>query len=543
MTEAKPATPLSVLIVDDSENDTFFVSRALERAGFELYTKRVDTPDAMAAALHEHSWDVILADFSMPHFSGPLALEVLQKADLDIPFILVSGTVGEETAVAMMKAGASDFVLKDHLGRLAAVVARELREATIRHQRRWAEAALETLAEAGRLAVEAPDFESVVSRAAELVVPRLADWCTVYARDRRTITDAVAVACRPGVDRAALEELAHNHPPVLEATDPVFGEVLRTRQPTLLRSIEDDELVNLARDDAQLRLLSRLEPRSLIVIPQVVRERLTGVLVLASQQRCRYSEADLGIANDIGGRFALVIENARLARERDEFISTAVHEIKTPLAVIKMAVQMASELSPDQRAERLPGLLDRLDRQVNRLTRLVNEVLEVSRIDLKRLVLSRAPVHLDSLVERAVAEVQDVSAQHHIEIRRNDPVTVDADSERIEQVLTNLLVNAVRYSPGRDSIEVESRRQDGEAVVCVRDHGIGIPADKQGRMFERFYRAHVGTQYEHTSSLGVGLYVSRELVTRHGGRIGFESTEGKGSTFWFSLPILKEAPQ
>src|SRR5262245_22416717 len=143
MINAKPALPLSVLLVDDSENDAFFVSRALERAGYELYTKRVDTPEAMAAALQEHTWDVILADFSMPHFSGPQALEVLQKAALDVPFVLVSGTVGEETAVAMMKAGAHDFVLKDHLGRLAAVVARELRETAVRRQRRWAEAALE----------------------------------------------------------------------------------------------------------------------------------------------------------------------------------------------------------------------------------------------------------------------------------------------------------------------------------------------------------------------------------------------------------------
>lgn len=534
-------TPLAVLMVDDSENDALLIARELKRAGFDLYTKRVDTAEALARELREHAWDLVLADFSMPHFTGPLALEVVQKANLDVPFILVSGTVGEETAVAMMKAGAHDFVLKDHLGRLAAVVARELREVTIRRQRRWAEAALETLAEAGRLAVEAPDFEAVIARAAELVVPRLADWSIVYARDRRSITDVISVASLPEIDRAGLEELARRYPPTLDDRDPLFGEVVRKRSPALSSRIDDEQLARLAHDDRHLQLMKKLELRSLMLIPQVARERLVGVLVLASRQRGRYSEADLGIANEIGGRFALVVENARLARERDEFISTAVHEIKTPLAVIKTAVQMVKELPPERREARLPTLLDRVDRQCNRLTRLVNEVLEVSRIDLKRLALIRTRIDLAELVERVVAEAQDISAHHQLRILRNDPVTVDVDPERVEQVLTNLLSNAIRYSPGKGAIEIESRRDRMEAVVSVRDHGIGIPTEKQARMFERFYRAHVGTPYEHASSLGVGLYLSREIITRHGGKMGFESMDGLGSTFWFSLPIAEEA--
>lgn len=529
--------PLAVLIVEDSEDDTLLVIRELRKSGFDPTTRRVDTPQDMAAALGERVWDLILADYRMPRFSGPQALELVQQAGVDVPFILVSGTVGEETAVAMMKAGAHDFVLKDHLGRLGAVASRELREAEVRRQRRWAEAALEILAEAGRLFVDSLDFQAVVARAAKLPVPRLADWCIVYARDRSSITDATEVACREGIDAAALHELARRYPPILDGTDPLFGDAVRTHAPTLVSKITDEAMAALARDEGHLQLLRLLEPRSLMVIPQVARDRLVGMLVFAARVSGRYSPADLGLANEIGSRVGLVVENARLSRAREEFMSTAIHEIKTPIAVIKTAVQLMQQLPPERREARLDDLLARLDRQVNRLTRLVTDVLEVSRLDLKRITLTRRPTDLAGLVKRIVHEMQGVSSRHELVIVRNDAITIDVDPDRIEQVLTNLIDNAIKYSPAGGPIEIESRRNGDSVVVSVRDRGIGIARDKQARIFERFYRAHAGTPYEHTSSLGVGLYLSHEFVERHGGEMWFESSEGEGSRFAFRLPL------
>jgi signal transduction histidine kinase/FixJ family two-component response regulator len=534
------ARSIAVLVVDDSEDDALLITRELRHSGFDPVVKRVDVAESMAAALDERPWDVILADYRMPHFSGTRALEVLQRSGRDIPFILVSGTVGEETAVAMMKAGASDFVLKHRLARLGAAVARELRDSEVRRQRRWAEAALEILAEAGKLAVELSDFDQVVSRAANLLVPRLADWCIVYARDRATITDEVGFACRAELDRHAVEELARRYPPRTDSSDTVIDQVLRTRKPALISNVTDDDLGALARDPQHLRLLRQVDPRSLMVIPQVARERVVGLLVLAARRPGRFTGADLDLATELGGRFALIIENARLSRAREEFISTAIHEIKTPLAVIKTAVEVVQRLSPAQREQRLPELLARLDRQVDRLTRLVTDVLEISRLDLKRTVLARRPTDLAALVEHVVTEVRDISPRHRLVITRNDPITIAIDGDRIEQVLTNVLANAVKYSPAGGDVEVSSRRDDGNVVVAVRDRGIGIPKDKQARIFERFYRAHVGTPYEHASSLGVGLYLSQEMINRHGGHMWFESVEGEGSTFGFTLPLEHE---
>lgn len=537
------AVRITVLVVDDSEDDTLLMLNELGAAGFEPISRRVDTAEAMSAALAEQRWDMILADYRMPQFSGMRALDVLKQSKLDIPFILVSGTVGEEAAVAMMKAGANDFVLKHRLTRLGAAVARELRDAEVRRQNRRAEAALEILADAGKLAIEVLDLDTIVKRAAELLVPRLADWCIVYARDPTAMTDQSAVACAEGVDLGALEDLARRYP--LEVADghAGFGAMMRTRQPTLISTVRDEDLVALARDQQQLRLLARLEPRSLLFIPQIARDRVVGLVVLAARSPGRYTPADVELARELGGRFALVVENARLSRARDEFITTAIHEIKTPLAVIKTSVEVAQRLTPAQREERLPELLARLDRQVDRMTRLVTDVLEVSRLDRERAPFTRRPTNLATLVTEVVERVRSVSPRHRLVIERNDPITIDVDPDRIEQVLTDLLANAVKYSPGGGDVEIESRRRDGQVQVAVHDHGIGIPKNRQAHVFERFYRAHAGTSYEHASSLGVGLHLAQELIRRHGGTLWFESTEGVGSTFGFTLPTHPEEPR
>src|SRR3989454_12043132 len=134
--------PLRLLLVEDSENDALLLVRELTRAGFELVVERVETAGAMQAALGRRGWDIVLGDSSMPQFGGAAALALLRERGLDVPFIIVSGTIGEERAVAAMKAGASDYVPKDKLKRLVPVIERELREAAGRRERRRAEAAL-----------------------------------------------------------------------------------------------------------------------------------------------------------------------------------------------------------------------------------------------------------------------------------------------------------------------------------------------------------------------------------------------------------------
>jgi len=232
-----------------------------------------------------------------------------------------------------------------------------------------------------------------------------------------------------------------------------------------------------------------------------------------------------------------VTEMKEIDRLKDEFISVASHEMKTPLTVIKGYSQIL-----ERRLEAAGARSSELDMarhilsQTNRLASLTDRLLDVSRIQFGRLGLDKQSMDLSALV-RDVAERMKVSTEDHsIRVSVEESVQVDADTGRLEQVLANLITNAAKYSPEGTDIEVRLERSNGEALVSVRDHGYGIPKERQGRIFQRFYRA---TTDERKSGLGLGLYVSKGIVDAHGGDIWFESEEGKGSTFCVKLPIAQ----
>jgi len=163
-------------------------------------------------------------------------------------------------------------------------------------------------------------------------------------------------------------------------------------------------------------------------------------------------------------------------------------------------------------------------------------LLDISRLHLGQLELTVERVDLPELIQEVADRVALTASQHRIRPVTLEPVVVRGDRDRLEQVLVNLADNAVRYSPQGGDVEVALVVQGDEAVVSVRDYGVGIPAEKQARIFQQFFRAHMGTPYDY-GGLGVGLYISNEIVKRHGGRMWFESQEGRGSTFFFSLPL------
>jgi len=229
-----------------------------------------------------------------------------------------------------------------------------------------------------------------------------------------------------------------------------------------------------------------------------------------------------------------VSEERRFDELRDEFLSTAAHEFKTPLAVIKAYAQLLRKRSDGE----APALLV-INRQVDRLSRLVQQLLEVSRFRLGGPEMRRERYDLAEQVAQALERTRDRAEGHRLLLVERAPAPVYADRERIGQVLGNLIDNAVKFSPGGGDIEAAVRRLDREVEISIRDAGVGIPRDKQGRVFERYYRAHAGT-HEDYGGMGVGLDMSREIVARHGGRMWFESEPGVGSTFSFTLPLDRE---
>lgn len=235
-----------------------------------------------------------------------------------------------------------------------------------------------------------------------------------------------------------------------------------------------------------------------------------------------------------------VAELKRLERMRDEFLSVAAHELRTPITTIKGYAQLLDRWTPGGHEPREGKAFKILNRQSDRLSELVQELLEVSRLQLGRLELRRQRFELGALVGEVIDRMRGVSSRHRFVLHQEGPVLVDADPNRIDQVLTNLFDNAIKYSPDGGDIVAMVGVREGQAVVSVKDQGMGIPRERQGHLFERFYRAHAGLGSDR-GGMGIGLHLSEQLLQRHGGRIWFESEEGMGSTFSFSLALAEPA--
>jgi two-component system phosphate regulon sensor histidine kinase PhoR len=233
-------------------------------------------------------------------------------------------------------------------------------------------------------------------------------------------------------------------------------------------------------------------------------------------------------------RLAVVVlrdlsESERLAQTREEFLATAAHELKTPLSIIKAHAQLLLRKAEE------PGLAV-IVRQVDRLTRLAQQILDASRLRLANVELRPERLDLRALAAVVVEDMGPSPGGHPVRIEGTAPAFVEADRDRITRVIAALVDNAIRFSPAESAVEVRVGVRGAEAIFSVLDHGVGISAERQDRVFERYYRAHSGTA-EDRGGLGVGLDACREIVARHGGRMWFESERGVGSTFLFALPL------
>ena len=296
---------------------------------------------------------------------------------------------------------------------------------------------------------------------------------------------------------------------------------------------------------------SRMKLASLLILPLRTRREMLGALVIAANDPDRAMTDDkLPLAEVLAERAALAIENAKLyteqvearrkvedlSRLKDEFLSIASHELRTPVTSIKGYTQLAKMLIREGDLNTSEEYLDIALDQIDRMSRLILELLDVSRIETGRLEIRREPIAWSQFV-------RDVVHRHHTAVsdRRfhlvvpEDSKIVTGDRDRLEQVLGNLLENAVKYSPEGSEVYVNVEDRGDSLITSVCDRGIGIPADELGQVFERFHR---GRQVSSTNygGLGLGLYITKQIIERHGGTIWVDSKEGTGTTFFFSLP-------
>ncbi|WP_437819985.1 AAA family ATPase [Sorangium sp. So ce1078] len=396
-------------------------------------------------------------------------------------------------------------------------------------ERRRAEQALKATEQAERFLAEASrnlmalGYSATLESVALLAVPELADQCVVevdldHGAPGHTVSAGVPAELADAV-KGALRPLA--------AASPVRPEV---------------------GDVGPVPLLRQLGIHAFVRVPLLARDRCFGVMtLLVTTPRRRYSPADLRLAEELGFRAALALDNARLFAEaqqaivrRDEFLVVASHELKTPLTSLQMQVQRVERLLRGRSlaelpAERIEAMFQILGRQTSRLGRLVDELLDVTRMNAGRLTLTRAPVDLAALAREVVERLrpQLADARCPIQLDLDEPVVGHWDPSRVEQVVINLLSNAMKYGAGRP-ILVGARRQADRALLVVRDQGIGIAEADQSRIFERFERA---VSVRNFGGLGLGLYIARSIVASHGGSIRVQSKPGAGATFVVELPL------
>jgi PAS domain S-box-containing protein len=226
-----------------------------------------------------------------------------------------------------------------------------------------------------------------------------------------------------------------------------------------------------------------------------------------------------------------------LQRQKDDFLGIASHELKTPVTSIKAYAQVLGAMLTKEGELKKADMVQRMDAQVNRLTNLIGDLLDVTKINAGKLQFNRNWFDFNRVISETVEDLQHTTQRHKLIMEFTETGRVYADRDRVSQVIINLITNAIKYSPYSDTIIIKTMITDGQAILSVKDFGLGIPADKIDMVFEQFYRVS-GNKQNTFPGLGLGLYISSEIVKREGGTIWVNSTEGKGSDFCFSLPLF-----
>jgi two-component system, cell cycle sensor histidine kinase and response regulator CckA len=505
--------PLRVLVIEDLEDDMLLMLRELRRGGYTLNHLRVETPEEMAAALDRQPWDIVIADYTLPLFSAPEALKLLQHKQIDLPFIIVSGTISEETAVMSMKAGAHDYMTKGNLIRLLPAVERELREAEERRRRQDAESALQesetalwktqqqyqALSEASPVGI----FRTDVQSNCIYVNQR---WCDMTGiSSAQTMQEGWAIAL---------------HPEDSHTTQEAWHTAFQNRQPFKL------EFRFQRPDGSIVWVLGQALPEEgelgyIGTITDITEKKQMESQLLRTQRLESLGTLASGIAHDF-------------------------NNILTPILAISQLLSM--KLSDDDANHR--HLLELLEGSARRGADLVKQILVFARGGEGK----RVPVQIESLLAEVVQMMQQTFSKA-IELQLDLPDytlwQVSADMTQLHQVLMNLAVNARDAMPtgGRLQFSAENKLLDETAarlnlaeagayvMITVADNGSGIPPELLERIFDPFV-----TTKEVGKGTGLGLSTTLGIIRNHGGFIKVHSQVMQGSQFSIYLPRLRDIP-
>jgi len=439
---------------------------------------------------------------------------------------------------------------------LASQCAQALDRARLYEGERNARAEVETaqrrsafLLEASTTLASSLEYEDTLAKIARLAVPRVADLCIVELAGEQQGTSApVEIAHVDPAKRELACELRRRYPPETGALRGVPN-VLRSGKSELYSSMSPELMRTQARDRDHLNLLLELgfDAASMMVVPMVARGRTLGAIsLIATDSGRRYGLHDLNMAEDLAHRAAVSVDNARLyleareaVRTREDLLGIVSHDLRNPLAGMLMRCALLLETLPqDEAGLRIRRDIEAMNRSAHRMERLLRDLLDFASIQAGRLAVDKRPHAVAELIREGMESLYALAGRRSIraetELEQKD-AQVLCDRERFLQIFSNLIGNALKFTPQDGTISVRATKHDGDVHFSVTDTGPGIPKEELPKIFQKYWQGRGGR-----TGAGLGLFIAKALVDAHGGRIWVESAPGNGATFSFTLPLVGE---
>lgn len=464
------------------------------------------------------------------------------RSTMIVPLALDDEIIGAMTFVAAesgRRYGPVDLAVAETLASRAALA---IGNARLHQQANEARAAAETSARRLEILLKASEAiagtlqaDDALAELARFATPLLADYCVTYRMDAGGAVARVGLAHADASQQLLVEALVQAGPPSLTDAHGI-GEVLRTGTPAVAPNITDAMAAAMAQNPQHAAAVRALAPRSSLLVPLKARGRTIGGAAFVATDRSgrRYGPEDLALAEELAARVALLVDNARLYEEAqatnqamEDMLSVVAHDLRNPLnSIVTSSILLAADVPPEQRRMAASSIR----RAGEQMRRLLDDLLDITRIGQQRLSVHLEVIDLADLIRETTAIYQPVAEARGINLEYHPNIAalhLPADPIRLVQALSNLVDNALKFTPAGGAVRVELDRAEGAARISVCDTGPGIPPEEIPRLFDRFWRA----ESHSPTGLGLGLCIAKGVVEAHGGRIEVTSTRGCGSRF------------